>query len=157
MKQWGQDLERDIAWPWFAIGWDFPPKCEAPEGENNVPKGENRTEKLDAVEFANIWGRWAPLHPCGLHMVFVPLTPKWHPSGLGIAHRALDNQNSCPIVVPSWPGPYHFAQKARGHMGYKWVRWFPLCPWKTHVGPYILLAGVPHNSIYFAIGIFDAR
>jgi hypothetical protein len=28
-----------------------------------------------------IWGRWASLHPCGLHMVFAPLTPKWHPSG----------------------------------------------------------------------------
>jgi hypothetical protein len=44
MKQWGQDWNVIIARPWYAIGWDFPPKCEAPEGENNVPKGENRTE-----------------------------------------------------------------------------------------------------------------
>jgi hypothetical protein len=67
---WGIPASRTHGAQWVVTG---------PSGLNYGPHlGKSHGDHLGKM---GPWGRWAPLHPCGLHMVFVPLTPKWHPSG----------------------------------------------------------------------------
>jgi hypothetical protein len=63
------------------------------------------------------------------HVTYNKVTPV-SPSGPQITKT----HTSCPIWSPVDQNPYHFCPH-RGHMGYKLARWFPLCTWKTHVGP----------------------
>jgi hypothetical protein len=75
-----------------------------------------------------IWGRWAPLHPCGSHTVFAPLTPKWRPSGrTGISGNRPCGPHMC------FASGTHLCQ-----LGISWDAWvrYPeglcnMCTWHT--------------------------
>jgi hypothetical protein len=100
-----------------------------------------------------IWGRWAPLHPFGPHMVFAPLPPKWRPSG----RTGISGNHTCgPRTCDAWQGhtsccpqltKTHTILPTYGPHGLQTGQ-MKNCPYeKPTWAPYILLAGAQEGML----------